>query len=95
MWFEQWLEWWKWLISSWHVMLESAKDQILGVDTSRQHVPPRVQYGMTCLVTRNVIGCVSCSIEWGMTSYFVAYLASYFVICLNHMVQEGPLMGNP
>jgi hypothetical protein len=24
----------------WFVMLESAKDQILGVDTSGQHVPP-------------------------------------------------------
>jgi hypothetical protein len=25
-------------------VLESAKDQILGVDTPRQHVPPRVWY---------------------------------------------------
>jgi hypothetical protein len=32
----------------WIVMLESAKDRILGVDTAGQHVPPRVQYGMTC-----------------------------------------------
>jgi hypothetical protein len=23
-----------------------------------------------------------------MTSYFVTYLSSYFVICLNHMVKE-------
>jgi hypothetical protein len=29
----------------WLVMLESAKDRILGVDTPGQHVPPRVQYG--------------------------------------------------
>jgi hypothetical protein len=49
----------------WFVMLESAKDQILGVDTLGQHVPPRVWYGMTCLLIRNNIGCVSCSVEWG------------------------------
>jgi hypothetical protein len=30
----------------WIVMLESAEDRILGVDTPGQHVPPRVQYGM-------------------------------------------------
>jgi hypothetical protein len=29
----------------WLVMLESAKDQILGVDPPGQHVPPRVRYG--------------------------------------------------
>jgi hypothetical protein len=28
---------------------------------------------------------VSCSVEWGMSSYFV----TYFMIYLNHMVQEG------
>jgi hypothetical protein len=32
----------------WIVMLESAKDRILEVDTPGQHVPPRVQYGMAC-----------------------------------------------
>jgi hypothetical protein len=32
----------------WIVMLESAKDQILGVDTPGQHVPPSVRYGMAC-----------------------------------------------
>jgi hypothetical protein len=32
----------------WIVMLESAKDQILGVDTPGQHVPPRVRYGTAC-----------------------------------------------
>jgi hypothetical protein len=34
----------------WFVMLESAKDRILGVDIIGQHVPPRVQYGTTCLL---------------------------------------------
>jgi hypothetical protein len=33
---------------TWIVMLVSAKDRILGVDTPGQHVPPRVQYGTAC-----------------------------------------------
>jgi hypothetical protein len=49
----------------WLVMLESAKDRILGVDTPGQHVPPRVWYGTGCLLIRHAIGCVSYSIEWG------------------------------
>jgi hypothetical protein len=49
----------------WLVMPESAKDQILGLDTTGQHVPPRVWYGATCLLIRYVVGCVSCSVEWG------------------------------
>jgi hypothetical protein len=38
LWFEQWLKLWRWLILSWHVVLKSAKDQILGVDTLGQYV---------------------------------------------------------
>jgi hypothetical protein len=45
----------------WFVMLESAKDRVIGVDTPGQHVPPRVRYGMTCLLTRDVVGSVPCS----------------------------------
>jgi hypothetical protein len=63
----------------------AAKDQILGVDTPGQHVPPRVRYGMTCLLIRNTICSVSCSVEWEM--------ASYFVKCFTHMVQDGPFVG--
>jgi hypothetical protein len=74
LWFEQQLEWWRWLIPSWHVVLESAKDWILGVDTPGQHVPPHVQYGMACLLIRNAIGYVSCSVEWGCASFFVSYI---------------------
>jgi hypothetical protein len=91
LWFEQLLEWWRWLIPSWHVVLKSAKDRILGVDTPGQHVPPRVRYGMAYLLTRNAIGGFSCSVEWGLATPFV----SYFVKHLNHMVQEGPLLENP
>jgi hypothetical protein len=49
----------------WFVMLKSAKDRILGVDTLGQHVSPCVRYEMTCLLIRCAIGCVSCSVEWG------------------------------
>jgi hypothetical protein len=44
---------------NWFVILESAKDQIIGVDTPGQHVPPHVWCGTTCLLLRNTIGCVS------------------------------------
>jgi hypothetical protein len=37
------------------VMLESAKDWILEVDTPGQHVPPRAQYRMTCWLIREAL----------------------------------------
>jgi hypothetical protein len=74
----------------WLVMLESAKDQILGVDTTGQHVPPRVRYGMTCLLIRYAVGCVSCSVEWGWYHTLWSVFVTFFVNCLNHMVQEEP-----
>jgi hypothetical protein len=49
----------------WFVMLKSANNRILGVDTPGQHVLPRVRYGMTCLLIRYAIGYVSCLVEWG------------------------------
>jgi hypothetical protein len=48
----------------WIVMLESAKDRILGLDIVGQQVPPCVRYGMTCLLIRDVMESVSCSNEW-------------------------------
>jgi hypothetical protein len=48
----------------WFVMIESAKDRLIGVDTPGQHVPPRVCYGMACLLIRDVVGSVPCSDEW-------------------------------
>jgi hypothetical protein len=44
----------------WLVMLESAKDQILGVDTAGQHMPSRVRYGMACWVIRKALVSMSC-----------------------------------
>jgi hypothetical protein len=53
----------------WFVMLKSAEDQVLGVDTSRQYVSPRVRYGTACLLIRYDIDWVSCSVEWGWLIY--------------------------
>jgi hypothetical protein len=48
----------------WFVMLESAKDQVIGVDTPGQQVPPRVRYGTAYLLIRDAVGSVPCSDEW-------------------------------
>jgi hypothetical protein len=48
----------------WFVMLESAKDRVIGVDTPGQQVPPHVRYGTTCLLIRDDVGGVPCSDEW-------------------------------
>jgi ABC-type dipeptide/oligopeptide/nickel transport system permease subunit len=47
----------------WYVMLETAKDRIIGVDTPGQQVLSRVWYGTTCLLIRDVVECVPCSDE--------------------------------
>jgi hypothetical protein len=48
----------------WFVMLESAKDRVIGVDTPGQQVPPHVRYGMVCLLIRDAVGSVPFSDEW-------------------------------
>jgi hypothetical protein len=48
----------------WFVMLESAKDRVIGVDTPGQQVPPHVRYGTACLLIRDAVGSVPCSHEW-------------------------------
>jgi hypothetical protein len=48
----------------WFIMLESAKDQVIGVDTPGDQVPPCVRYGTACLLIRDVVGSVPCSDEW-------------------------------
>jgi hypothetical protein len=40
----------------WFIMLESAKDRVIGVGTPGQQVPPCVWYGTACLLP--------CSDEW-------------------------------
>jgi hypothetical protein len=48
----------------WLVMLESAKDRVIGVDTPGQQVPPCVLYGTSCLLIRDAVESVPCSDEW-------------------------------
>jgi hypothetical protein len=52
----------------WFIMLKSAEDRIIGVDTLVQLVLPRVHYGMACLliIIRDAMGSVSCLFEWGL-----------------------------
>jgi hypothetical protein len=64
----------------WLVMLKSAKDRILGVDTPGQHVSPCVRYETTYLLIRNVVGSVPYSDEWEVAWSFAQA----------HMVHEGP-----
>jgi hypothetical protein len=96
------LEWWRrfgFCQVMWLVMLESAKDRILGVDPPRQHVPPRVRYGTTCLLIRYAIGCVMCSVEWGwLLSLWHSLWTAWTTWCkMGHFVREtstlqaGPL----
>jgi hypothetical protein len=47
------------------VLLKSVKDRFLGVDLSEQLVPRRARYGMPCLLNRDAIGSVSCSVVLG------------------------------
>jgi hypothetical protein len=47
----------------WLVMLESAKDRVIGVDTPGQQVLPRVRYGMARLIIRDTVGSVPYSDE--------------------------------
>jgi hypothetical protein len=48
----------------WFVMLETAKDRVIGVDTPGQQLLPCVRYGTACLLIRDVVGSVPCSDEW-------------------------------
>jgi hypothetical protein len=47
----------------WFVMLESAMDRVIGVDTTGLQVPQHVRYEMTCLLIRDAVGSVPCSDE--------------------------------
>jgi hypothetical protein len=51
----------------WIVMLESAEDRVLGVDTPGQQVSSRIRYKIACLLIRNVVGCESYSVVWEKT----------------------------
>jgi hypothetical protein len=59
----------------WFVMLESAKDRVIGVDTTGQQVPPRVRYGTICLLIRDAVESLPCSDEWKIS--VVTHLGSH------------------
>jgi hypothetical protein len=48
----------------WFVMLKSAKDRVIGVDTPGHQVPPRCRYETACPLIIDVVGSVPCSDEW-------------------------------
>jgi hypothetical protein len=47
----------------WFVMLKSAMDRVIEVDTLGQQVLPHVRYGTTCLIIRDAVGSVPRSDE--------------------------------
>jgi hypothetical protein len=65
------------LHSLWLVLLKSTKDRVLGADTPGQYVPPRVRYGMTCLIIRDDVGSVPCSDEWKISVITHTHPCSY------------------
>jgi hypothetical protein len=68
----------------WFVMLESAKDRVIGVDTLGQQVMPRVRYEIACLLIRDVVGSVPCLDEWeiGVVTHLGAHGARGVVVLL-------------
>jgi hypothetical protein len=67
----------------WFIMLESAKDQVIGVDAPGQQVPPRVRYGMACLLIRDAMESVTCSDEWqfGVVTRLGSHSARGAMVC--------------
>jgi hypothetical protein len=59
----------------WLIMLKSAKDRVIGVDTPGQQVLPRVRYGTACLLIRGDVGSVPCLDEWEID--IVTHLGSH------------------
>jgi hypothetical protein len=57
------------------VMLKSAKDRVIEVDTPGHQVPPRVWYGTAWLQIRDAVGSVPSSDEWEFG--IVTHLASH------------------
>jgi hypothetical protein len=68
----------------WFVMLEFAKDRVIGVDTPGQRVPPCVRYVTACLLVRNAVGCVPCLDEWeiGIVTHLATHGARGVVVLL-------------
>jgi hypothetical protein len=68
----------------WFVMLESAKDRVMGIDTPGQQVPPYVRYKIAYLLIRDVVGSAPCSDEWeiGIVTHLGSHGARGVVVLL-------------
>jgi hypothetical protein len=66
-------------------LLESAKDQFLGVDP-----PPRITCATMCLVWNNLLTNYDCFMEFAL----LGGVAMGMAIPMNCMVQGGPRWGN-
>jgi hypothetical protein len=68
----------------WFVMLESANDRVIGIDTPGQQVSPRVRYGTDYLLIRDAVGSVPCSDEWeiGVVTHLGSHGASGVMVLL-------------
>jgi hypothetical protein len=81
----------------WLIMLKSDKDRIyLRSRPSEQHVSPRVRYGTACLLIRYVVGCVSCSVEWGwLPSLWSVFMTFFCELPEPHGAKGTALCGKP
>jgi hypothetical protein len=80
----------------WLVLLDSAKDWFLGVDTPGQQVSSRVRYGTTCLlimIVRYGTTCLLIMIASGIVPCSVVQGRVHGVL-INCVVQEEPLWRN-
>jgi hypothetical protein len=59
----------------WFVMLKSAKDRVIEVDTLGQQVLPCVRYETACLLIRDDVKSVPCLDKWEIS--IVTHLGSH------------------
>jgi hypothetical protein len=81
----------------WFVVLESAKDRVIGVETSGQQVPPCVRYGTTCLLIRDAVGSVPCSDQWeiGVVTHLGSHRARGVMVLLLAQLLAQACHGKP
>jgi predicted anti-sigma-YlaC factor YlaD len=68
---------------------DTAEAKLLGLVDVKPSFKAKLNAHSMCVLLSGVGMCIIlCVIH-------VTYFVAYFMICLNHMVQEGPLLGNP
>jgi hypothetical protein len=73
----------------WFVMLNYAKDRVIGLDTPGQQVPPCVRYQTICLQIRDAMGSVPCSDQWEIgvvTCHSTYHFTTVLSLLLPHMI---------